>query len=121
MHLHREHPRAFAALAAAAGDVEREVLGGQASLAGRGLGREDFADRGERVGVGGRVRARAACERRLVDGDDPVQELPPGDPRVPARRGRRTIVMLPRGTVEDVEHQRGFAGARDAGDRQEQP
>src|SRR5207237_9986458 len=73
-------------------------------------------DLGEGAGVGGGVGARRAADRRLVDVDDLVELLEPGD------LGARTAddagaVEGPGGAgVERVDGERGLAAAADAGD-----
>src|SRR5581483_3331230 len=84
VHLDLDLAVAAAHLAAPALHVEREparlVAPGSGLL---GLG-EELADLVEEPDVGGRIRARRAPDRRLVDGDDLVQLLEPADPPVRA-------------------------------------
>ena len=53
-----------------------------------GQGGEPFADRGEGAGVGRRIGARRAADRRLVDVDDLVDVLEALDAVVRGRRQR---------------------------------
>jgi hypothetical protein len=121
VHLHGEHARAVAALAAAAGHVEREVPRREPPVARVGGRGERLADRRERVGVRGGVRARHATDRLLVDGHDLVEVLPAVDAVVRLGRLGRAVEPLPRGAVEDVEQQRRLAGARRPAHRDEEP
>ena len=83
---------AFAGFAAAAGDVEAEAA--RLVAAGLRLGqlRVEIADFVEHLDVGGRVRARRAADRRLIDGDQLVEMFEPLDALVRRRacRGRRS-------------------------------
>ncbi|MGD0005217.1 MAG: hypothetical protein ABSE06_13415, partial [Anaerolineaceae bacterium] len=119
MHLYREHPGPFAAVATTAGDVEGEVLGGQAAVAGSRLGGKHLPDGGKGIGVGSGVRARGTSDGGLVDGDDLIVELPTVDPFVRAGLDGRAVEALAGGPVEDIEHQRGLARAGDPGDGSE--
>ena len=110
MHLDRQHAGAFAALAAPARDVEREVPGGQPEAASFGGGGKRFADGGKRIRIGRGVRARDAPDVLLVDGDDLVEVFVAFDRVVLAGGFAGTIQALADGAVEDVEHQRGFSG-----------
>ena len=84
VHLDLDRAVAGAVLAAPALDVEREPA--LLVTADLGLGRlgEQLADVVEHAGVGRRVRARGAPDRRLVDADDLVDLL---DARAPAGAG----------------------------------
>ena len=75
VHLDLDDAVALAGLAAAALDVEREAAGLVAARLGLGQAGEPFADRREGAGVGRRVGARRAADRRLVDVDDLVEVL----------------------------------------------
>ena len=75
VHLDLDDAVALAGLAAAALDVEREAAGLVAARLGFRQAGEPFADRRERAGIGRRVRARRAADRRLVDVDDLVEML----------------------------------------------
>ena len=80
---------------------------------------EQLADRGERAGVGRRVRARRAADRRLVDVDDLVEVFQPDDRVVRARPLLGAVQDLRHAPVEDVGDQRALARAGDAGDADE--
>jgi hypothetical protein len=84
VHLDLDDAVALAGLAAAALDVEGEAAGLVAARLRLGQPGEPVADRGEGAGVGGRVGARRAADRRLVDVDDLVEQLDPVDPVVRA-------------------------------------
>ena len=93
VHLDLEHAVALAGLAAPAGHVEREAPGAVAALAGGRHFGEEFADRREQAGVGGRVAARRAADRALVDVDDLVERVQAFD-RVVRRRLGVALVEL---------------------------
>ena len=116
VHRHRQHPRAFAALAAAAGHIERKAPRREAALLRLRLGGEQLADGREDLGVGGGVGARPAADGFLADGDQLADGLPALDGVVLAGGVGRAIEARPPGPVEDVEHQRRLARAADAGD-----
>src|SRR5690606_14174302 len=103
-------------LAAAALDVEAEAAGTIAARLGLGEARIPVADRTEGAGVGGRVRARGAANRRLVDVDDLVEMLQPLD-AVEGGGGVGRIVQAPRGgLVQGLDGQGRLAAARHPGD-----
>ena len=77
VHLHLDESVALAGLAAAALHVETEAARVVAARAGLGHLGEQFAQRAEQPGVGGRVRARRAPDGALVDLDDAVDFLEP--------------------------------------------
>ena len=116
MHLDFDDAVALAGLAAPPLDVEREAPRLIAARLGfRQLG-EPVADRREGAGIGGRVRARRAPDGRLVDVDHLVEEFHALD-LVVGRGMLAALVQLARGgLVQRLDHQRGFAAARNAGD-----
>src|SRR3546814_3607723 len=65
VHLDLDQAVAGARFAAAALDVEREAAGLVAARLAFGQPREPIADLGEGAGIGRRVRARGAADRRL--------------------------------------------------------
>ena len=75
----------------------------------------------EEVGVGGRVRARRAADRRLVDVDHLVEHLDALDVLVLARLDAHLVEPVRERLVDDLVHERRLAGARDAGDGDELP
>ena len=75
----------------------------------------------EEVGVGGRVRARRAADRRLVDVDHLVEHLDALDVLVLARLDAHLVEAVRERLVDDLVHERRLAGARDAGDGDELP
>ena len=81
---------------------------------------EPFADRREGAGIGRRVRARRAADRRLVDVDDLVDVLEALDAVVRGGRERGAVQLARHGVVERVDQQRRLAAAGDAGDAGEQ-
>ena len=88
VHLDLDDAVALAGLAAAALDVEGEAAGLVAARLRFRQAGEPFADRREGAGIGRRVGARRAADRRLVDVDDLVDMLQPLD-ACRAGRGRR--------------------------------
>ena len=66
-------------------------------------------------GVGRRVRARRAADRRLVDVDDLVDLVEPVDPVVGAGPQAGPVQAVGDRPVEDLVDQGGLARARDAG------
>ena len=92
MHLDLQHAVALARLAAAALDVEGETARLVAARAAFRQFGEPVADRREQIGVGGRVGARRAADRRLVDVDDLVEQLQPLDARRAAPAPRRVPI-----------------------------
>src|SRR5204862_7301844 len=85
-----------------------------------GLG-EEVADHVEQAGVGGRVGARRAPDRGLVDGDDLVELLEPVDRAVASGPPARTVQPVGDGLEEDVVDERRLARAGDAGHAGEHP
>ena len=81
LHLDLDVALALAGLAAAALHVEGEAAGLVAAQPRFRHRREELADRREQAGVGRRVRARRAADRRLVDVDHLVELLEAGDRR----------------------------------------
>jgi hypothetical protein len=93
VHLDLDDAVALAGLAAAAFTLKEKRPGLVAARAAvRQLG-EPVADGGEEAGIGGRVGARRAPDRRLVDVDDLVHMFQPLDPGV---RGRGTEAPISR-------------------------
>ncbi|MGH9174093.1 MAG: excinuclease ABC subunit UvrA, partial [Vicinamibacterales bacterium] len=95
VHLDLDDAVALAGLAAPALHVEREAAGLIAARLGLGEPCEPVANGREGPGIGGRVRARRAADRRLVDVDDLVQIFQPLDPVMVARMLPRAV-QLPR-------------------------
>jgi hypothetical protein len=88
VHLDLDDAVALAGLAAAALDVEGEAARLVAARLGLRQAGEPVADRREGAGIGGRVGARRAADRRLVDVDDLVDELEALDAVVLGRDAR---------------------------------
>ena len=116
VHLDLDLAVAPADLAAPALDVEAEAAGLVAARARLARLREELADVVEDAGVGRRVRARRAADRRLVDVDDLVDLLDPVDPVVRAGAQPRAVQAVGDRAVEDLVDERRLARARDAGD-----
>ena len=120
VHLDLDHAVALAGLAAPALDVEAEAARAVAARARFRHLREQFADRRQQAGVGGRVGARRAADRRLVDVDHLVEQVEAVDFVVRRRLGGRAVEMAGGGGVQRVVDQRRLAGAGNAGDAGEQ-
>ena len=91
VHLQAVGAVTLAGLAPAAGNVEAEPARLVAPGAGLGQLRVEVANLVQQLDVGGRVGARRAADRRLVDVDDLVEVLDPFDPSWrPARPRRRS-------------------------------
>src|SRR5262249_32217509 len=120
VHLDAQDAVALAALAGPALHVE----GVAAGLVAAGLRlrqrREEIADVREQAGVGRRVRARRAADRRLVDVDDLVDVVRAVDAVVGAGRGLAVVQPRLQRAQERVDDQRRLARARHAGDAGEQ-
>ncbi len=108
-----------AGLAPATLDVEREAPGQIAADLGLGGLGEQPSDVVEDTGVGGRVRARGAPDRRLVDPDGLVEMINSGDGAMPARHLPGAVELVREHRGQDVVDQGGLARAGDAGDRDE--
>ena len=116
VHLDLDDAVALAGLAAAALDVEGEAAGLVAARLGFRQAGEPVADRREGAGIGGRVGARRAADRRLVDVDDLVEEFEPLDAVVLGRMLARAHDAA-RGRLEQRLDQEGrLAAAGNAGD-----
>ena len=120
VHLDLDRAVAGARLAAPALDVEAEPtrhVAADLGLVGRG---EQLADVVEHAGVGGRVRARRAPDRRLVHVDDLVEVLDAARSGLclPGRH-LRLVDPLHQDRQQDVAHERRLARAGHAGDRDE--
>ena len=121
VHLDLDHAIALAGLAPAALDVEREPPWQIAARLGLRQAGEPVADGSEGAGIGGRIGARSAADRRLVDVDHLVDLVEAVDAVVRRRRVARAVQAARGGLVERVDNQRRFAAARDAGDAGEEP
>jgi len=75
LHLDCDRSVAFADIAAASGDVEGEVSGGEAAALRVRLRGEERADVIERFDVGYGIGARRAADRGLIDEDDLIEVL----------------------------------------------
>ncbi len=116
VHLDLDDAVALAGLAAPALDVEREAARRIAARLGLGQAGEPVADRREAAGIGRRVGARRAADRRLVDIDDLVDQLDALDAVVHGGMLARAVELLGQRLVERLDDQRRLAAARDAGD-----
>ncbi len=108
---------ALAGFAAAAFHVEAEAAGAIAALARFGKHGEKFANGREDARVRRRIRARRAADGVLIDLNHFIEMLEADDRAVFSGLFHRAIKLLHQGFVKDVVDERGFAGARDAGDQ----
>ena len=121
MHLDLDDAVALAGLAASALHVEGEASRLIAARLGFREGREPFPDRREGAGVGRRIRARRAPDRRLVDVDDLVEMFETIDARMRRRMFERAVEPPRGGFVKRIDDEGRFAAAGDAGDAGENP
>jgi hypothetical protein len=91
--------------------VAADLGGGQAG--------EEVADVIEHAGVGGRVAARRAANRRLVDDDDLVEVLEALEGAVGARALFGAEELPEQRAAQNIVHERALARAADAGDARE--
>ena len=119
VHLDLDRPVALARLAAAAADVEGEAARLVAAHLRLGRERVELADVREQVDVGGRVRARRAADRLLVDVDHLVEDLDPLDRRVLAGLDAHPVEPVRERLVEDLVDEGRLARAGDARDGDE--
>ena len=97
-------------------DIEAKARGGvpeELRLARTGV---DGAYRIVELGVSGRVGARGAADRLLVDGDDLVQVLQTEDAVMVTDHLSAVMEMILQGRIEDVVQEARLAGAAYAGD-----
>ena len=119
IHLQLRRSVPFAGLAAAAADVEAEparLVSTRFRLGQLGM---EPADLVEDLDVGGRVRARRPSDRRLIDGDHPVEVFQAVDPPMHARVADAAVEVAAQGLDQYVADQRAFARAGDARDADE--
>ncbi len=113
VHLDLDQAVALARLAAAALDVEAEAAGLVAARLALGQAGEPVADLGEGAGVGRRVGARGAADRRLVDVDHLVEMLEAGDLLVRAGEDAGAVQRARGGGVERVDGEARLARCRE--------
>ena len=109
VHADGAHSVALAGLAAPALDVEGEAARLVAARTRFRHQREEVADEGEGPGVGGRIGARRAADRALVDGHHLVDGFRAFQGLVTARLGGRPVEPPGQGAIQDVFHQRRLA------------
>src|SRR5450759_3547808 len=107
---------ALARLTAPALHVEREAAGTVATHLGLGELGEEVANGREETGVGGRVRPRRPADGALVDVDDLVQVLQPGDAQVCTGNDARPVEVPGQDAMQNVGDQRALTCAGHAGD-----
>ena len=116
VHFDLPHALPLALFAAAAGDVEAEAADLVAALLRLARGGEDLANLVEQAGVGRRVAARRAADRRLIDLDQLVDAA--AAPRSFVNGpgfGPRTEQLAAHGAGERFVDQRTLARAAHAG------
>ena len=116
MHFDFDDAVALAGFAAAAFDVEGESADVVAAFTREGHAGEEFADGGEQAGVGGRVGARGAADRGLVDVDDFVEVFEAVDVVVWGGFFLGAVEFAGGNFGEGVVNQGGLAAAGYAGD-----
>src|ERR1700694_1524010 len=115
VHLDLDDAVPLAVLAAAALHVETEAAGLVAAHARfRHLG-EQLPNVGEDAGVGRWIGARRAADRRLVDVDDLIDEVQPGDLAGATRTVLRPVEVLRHAPIQNVTDERALAGPADSG------
>ena len=120
--IHFDAPQAvaLASFAAPAFHVEAEAARAVAALARLREHGKQVADGRKHSGVGRRVRTRRAANRRLIDLNDLVDVFGAEDLPMRGGRFRGTIELLRQRAIQNIVHQRGFAGAGNPGDHREQ-
>src|SRR5580765_2989108 len=103
MHLDLDDAVALAGPATPALDAEGEAPRLVAARLALGQPCEPLADRREGAGIGRRVRARRAADRRLVDVDDLVDVLEPLNTVVRGGRQRGAVELARHRAVERVD------------------
>ncbi len=121
VHLDADLAVAAADLAASALDVEREAPRLVAAHARLLRLREQIADHVEEARVGGRVRARRAPDRRLVDRDDLVERLEAAQLAVRTRSLARAVQLVRDRLQQDLVDERRLARPGHAGDARQRP
>src|SRR5206468_10232967 len=116
VHLDLYEAVALARLAAAALDVEAEAAGLVAARLALAQAGEPVADRGEGAGVGRRVGARGAADRRLIDVDHLVEIVEAGELVMLAGVDAGAVQMARGGGIEGVDGEARLTRARHAGD-----
>src|SRR6185312_5075074 len=116
IHFYDTHSAALADIATSAFDIEGKAPRVIAADPGLGNGREKGADIGKKAAVGGRVAARRATDRRLIDLDYFVDMFQPLDRFVFHGRNPRVVRVLAQDRVKRLVDQRGFAAPADPGD-----
>ena len=115
MHFNRQDAAAFAGLAASALDIEAEPPGAVASHFGILRVGKQRADVAKHACVGGRVGARRAANRRLVDIDNLIDALDALDFFIRTHRARRAVNGIRKGRRNGVGNQGALARSRHAG------
>ncbi len=120
VHFDLDQAVTLAGLAAAAANVEGEPPRRVTACARLGHLREQLAQRCEQAGVGGRVAARGAPDRRLVDVHHLVEQVHAVALAVRRHGVRGTIELVAGQRLQGVVDQRGLARTGHAGDAGQQ-
>ena len=120
MHLYADHPIALAGFAATALDVERIAARAIAACTAFRYAGEQVTNRSEQAGVCGRVRARRATDRALVDIDNLVEELQALNFFMGSGFCAAAIQVAGDDAIQRVIDQRRFATAGNASDAGQQ-
>ena len=115
VHFNRQNAAAFAGFAASALDIEAEPPGAVAAHFGILCVGKQRADVAKHACVGGRVGARRAANRRLVDADDLIDPLHALDLLTLAGAAARTVQGGSQRFVQNFVDKRRLAGAGHAG------
>ena len=117
MHLYLDNAITPAGFATAALDIEAEPTGFVAAQLRLRRLAEQFAHRIEQAGVGRRIGARRATDRRLVDIDDLVDILRAANLPVRSRSGPSAVNLLRQRFIKNFIDQRALAGTGNPGHR----
>ena len=115
LHFDGDGAVALAGFAAAAGNVERKMAGGEAAALGVGRVGENFANGVERFQIGGWIRTRRASDRRLIDDHD-FADFGIAFDAIAEFLDAAAVALGGERFVKNVVDERRFAGAADAGD-----
>ena len=118
---HKMHAKGFVAVTgtlftASTFGVEGETILFPATNLGLWKRSKEFTDIGEDVGIGGRIGARCASDRTLIDADNLVNEFQTLDGFVGHRCSQAAVEMPRKDGVEGVVDEGGFARTGNACD-----
>ena len=121
VHFYLDDAIALACLAATALDIKGEAPRRKAAHFRIGGGSIQLPNIGKDTGIGRRIGARRAPDRRLVNVDHLVQMFDAFDGAVLAGTGTRVVQIRRQSLVQNLVDQRGFTGTRHTGDAIERP